>query len=216
MGSGIAPNLPLPRGWRSLLLRLSTRRLTWICPASAVRRCDRHALLRFRIIQSAGIPVTYVPARNTVFLASPLAGLKYWLAPAIFHGVNAVDYSGYPDCRPEFIAAFERVAKLGTRAGIEGKPSSHAGTAYEALQGRHHPPRHALGLRVEFSLYGIMLCGRFMGSDGRRRTCDSCRCGGRAFAMPVSRTPLSTAKMSCMVVFQRHFRYHAPPFASKY
>ena len=67
-----------------------------------------------------GIPVTYVPARNTVFLALALAWSEVLGAEDIYIGVNAVDYSGYPDCRPEFIAAFERVANLGTRAGVEG------------------------------------------------------------------------------------------------
>ncbi len=68
-----------------------------------------------------GIPVTYVPARNTVFLALALAYAEAVAAADIFLGVNAIDYSGYPDCRPEFIAAFERVANLGTKAAVEGK-----------------------------------------------------------------------------------------------
>lgn len=67
-----------------------------------------------------GIPSTYVPARNTVFLAYALAWAEVLGAHDIFIGVNALDYSGYPDCRPEFIAAFERVANAGTRAGVEG------------------------------------------------------------------------------------------------
>lgn len=67
-----------------------------------------------------GIPVTYVPARNTVFLACALAHAEVLGARDIFIGVNAVDYSGYPDCRPEFVAAFERVANLATKAGVEG------------------------------------------------------------------------------------------------
>ena len=71
---------------------------------------------------SAGIPVTYVPARNTVFLALALGWAEVIGARDIFIGVNAVDYSGYPDCRPEFIEAFERLANLATRAGIEGNP----------------------------------------------------------------------------------------------
>ncbi len=70
----------------------------------------------------AGIPVTYVPARNTIFLSYALAWADVSGARDLFIGVNAVDYSGYPDCRPEFIAAFERVANLGTRAGAEGSP----------------------------------------------------------------------------------------------
>jgi 7-cyano-7-deazaguanine synthase len=68
-----------------------------------------------------GIPITYVPARNTVFLAYALAWAEVMGASDIFLGVNAIDYSGYPDCRPEFIEAFENLAKLGTKAGVEGK-----------------------------------------------------------------------------------------------
>ena len=68
-----------------------------------------------------GIPVTYVPARNTIFLAYALAWAEVIPANDIFIGVNAIDYSGYPDCRPEFIEAFKKVADLGTKAGIEGR-----------------------------------------------------------------------------------------------
>jgi 7-cyano-7-deazaguanine synthase len=68
----------------------------------------------------AGIPVTYVPARNTIFLSLALGWAEVLGAWDLFIGVNAVDYSGYPDCRPEFIAAFERLARLATRAGVEG------------------------------------------------------------------------------------------------
>ncbi len=70
---------------------------------------------------STGIPVTYVPARNTIFLAFALAYAEVSKAFDIFIGVNAIDYSGYPDCRPEFIEAFERMANLATRAGVEGR-----------------------------------------------------------------------------------------------
>ena len=70
---------------------------------------------------TAGIPVTYVPARNTVFLALALGWAEVLHAGDIFIGVNAVDYSGYPDCRPEYIAAFQTLANLATRAGIEGQ-----------------------------------------------------------------------------------------------
>jgi len=69
---------------------------------------------------SAGIPITYVPARNTIFLAYALGWGEVLGARDIFVGVNAVDYSGYPDCRPEFIAAFEHMANLATKAGVEG------------------------------------------------------------------------------------------------
>lgn len=68
-----------------------------------------------------GIPVTYVPARNTVFLSIALGWAEVLKAQAIFVGVNAVDYSGYPDCRPEFINAFEQLANLATKAGVEGQ-----------------------------------------------------------------------------------------------
>lgn len=71
---------------------------------------------------SVGIPATYVPARNTVLLALALAWAEVITARDIFIGVNAVDYSGYPDCRPEFVAAFEQAANLGTRAAAEGRP----------------------------------------------------------------------------------------------
>jgi len=73
---------------------------------------------------SEGIPVTYVPARNTVFLSLALAWAEVLGAQAIFIGVNAVDYSGYPDCRPEYIDAFQAMAALATKAGVEGKPIS--------------------------------------------------------------------------------------------
>ena len=71
--------------------------------------------------ETEGIPITYVPARNTVFLAIALGWAEVIDASDIFIGVNAVDYSGYPDCRPEFIAAFEAMANLATKAGVEGR-----------------------------------------------------------------------------------------------
>jgi len=72
-----------------------------------------------------GIPITYVPARNTIFLAFALAWAEVLECSDIFIGVNALDYSGYPDCRPEFIEAFERVANLATKAGVEGRTAIH-------------------------------------------------------------------------------------------
>jgi 7-cyano-7-deazaguanine synthase len=72
-------------------------------------------------VRTEGIPVTYVPARNTVFLSIALAWAEVLEAADIFIGVNAIDYSGYPDCRAEFIEAFERMASLATKAGVEGR-----------------------------------------------------------------------------------------------
>jgi len=73
-------------------------------------------------MSDGSIPVTYVPARNTIFLSYALAYAEVIEARDVFIGVNAVDYSGYPDCRPQYIAAFERMARLATRAGVEGAP----------------------------------------------------------------------------------------------
>ena len=80
-----------------------------------------------------GIPITYVPARNTIFLAFALAWAEVLGSSDIFLGVNALDYSGYPDCRPEFIAAFERMANLATKAGVEGHQHLHIHTPLIAL-----------------------------------------------------------------------------------
>lgn len=74
--------------------------------------------------ESEGIPITYVPARNTVFLSYALGWAEVLEADCIFIGVNALDYSGYPDCRPDFIAAFQSMANLATRRGVEGQPLS--------------------------------------------------------------------------------------------
>ncbi len=76
---------------------------------------------RDEAVMNAGIPVTYVPARNTIFLSFALAWAEILESSDIFIGVNALDYSGYPDCRPEFIEAFERMANLATKSGVEGR-----------------------------------------------------------------------------------------------
>ena len=82
---------------------------------------------------SHGIPITYVPARNTIFLSFALAWAEVLGSSDIFIGVNALDYSGYPDCRPEFIAAFEKMANLATRAGVEGRQALAVHTPLIAL-----------------------------------------------------------------------------------
>jgi 7-cyano-7-deazaguanine synthase len=97
------------------------------------------------------IPVTYVPARNTIFLALALAWAETLGAEDIFIGVNALDSSGYPDCRPEFIDAFERTANLGTKAGVEGKRAFTIHTPLIALS-KAGIVRLAVELGVDFSL----------------------------------------------------------------
>ncbi|MGR8934913.1 MAG: 7-cyano-7-deazaguanine synthase QueC [Gammaproteobacteria bacterium] len=126
----------------------------------------------------AGIPVTYVPARNTIFLAFALGWAEVLGARDIFIGVNAVDYSGYPDCRPEYIAAFQRLAKLATKAGVEGEHFSI------------HTPL------IELSKADIIRLGTSLGvdytqtvscyaadSEGRAcGKCDACRLRAAGFA----------------------------------
>lgn len=125
----------------------------------------------------AGIPVTYVPARNTIFLSLALGWAEAAAARDIYVGVNALDYSGYPDCRPEFIAGFEALADLATKAGVEGSPfriraplqtMSKADIVREGT-------RLGLDLGVSWSCYdpapGGVHCG----------LCDSCRLRHRGF-----------------------------------
>lgn len=98
-----------------------------------------------------GIPVTYVPARNTVFLSLALAWAEVQQAADIFLGVNAIDYSGYPDCRPEFIEAFEKLANLATKAGVEGTLRTRIHTPLIHLS-KAEIVKLAAELSVDFSL----------------------------------------------------------------
>jgi 7-cyano-7-deazaguanine synthase len=127
---------------------------------------------------SAGIPVTYVPARNTVFLAVALGWAEVLGAGDIFLGVNAVDYSGYPDCRPAFVTAFERLANLATKAGVEGNPFRIRAPLIRLSKSEIIHKGHALG--VDFSLtvscYQADDLGRACG------VCDSCRLRAQGFA----------------------------------
>ncbi len=118
-----------------------------------------------------GIPVTYVPARNTIFLSYALAWAEALGAADIFLGVNALDYSGYPDCRPEYIAAFERVANLGTRAGVEGDHPFRIHTPLIQLSKREIIAR-GLELGVDFSL--TRSCYDPAPDGGACGGCDSC------------------------------------------
>lgn len=126
----------------------------------------------------SGIPVTYVPARNTVMLALALAWVEVLGSRDIFLGVNAVDYSGYPDCRPEFIAAFEAMANLATKAGVEGA-GCHVRTPLIALS-KSQIIRRGSELGVDFAL--TVSCYQ-ADSDGRAcGVCDSCRLRRAGFA----------------------------------
>jgi len=120
---------------------------------------------------SEGIPITYVPARNTVFLALALAHAEVVAADAIFTGANAVDYSGYPDCRPEFIAAFERLANLATKRAVEGHPISIEAPIVRMTKADIVRRGHELGVdyALTVSCYEADAEGRACG------TCDACR-----------------------------------------
>jgi 7-cyano-7-deazaguanine synthase len=120
---------------------------------------------------AAGIPITYVPARNTIFLALALAHAEVTGSDAIFTGANAVDYSGYPDCRPEFMAAFEKLANLATRRAVEGEPirieSPIIGMAKDEIVRRGN----ALG--VDFAL--TVSCYNADAAGRACAHCDACR-----------------------------------------
>jgi 7-cyano-7-deazaguanine synthase len=126
-----------------------------------------------------GIPVTYVPARNTVFLSFALAWAETLGSSDVFIGVNALDYSGYPDCRPEYIAAFEQMANLATKAGVEGRQHLRVHAPLISLT-KAQIIQRGLELGVDYSLthscYDPDIQGRPCG------TCDSCLLRARGFA----------------------------------
>lgn len=127
---------------------------------------------------TTGIPVTYVPARNTIFLSLALAWAEAIGAVDIFAGMNAVDYSGYPDCRPEYIAAFQRMARLATKSGVEGgeitihTPIIHMSKADIVREGTR--------LNVDFSM--TVSCYQADGEGRACGVCDSCRLRKEGFA----------------------------------
>lgn len=129
--------------------------------------------------REAGIPVTYVPARNTIFLSFALAWAETLSAADILIGVNALDYSGYPDCRPEYIAAFETMANLATKAGVEGQAKTRILTPLIALT-KAEIIRTGLALGVDYAMTTSCYdpapdgaaCGR----------CDACHLRDRGFA----------------------------------
>ena len=126
-----------------------------------------------------GIPVTYVPARNTIFLSFALAWAEVLGAADVYIGVNALDYSGYPDCRPEYIAAFEALANLATKAGVEGRQRLTVHAPLLALT-KADIIRRGLALGVD---YGLTSSCYDPGPDGRPcGACDSCRLRAKGFA----------------------------------
>jgi 7-cyano-7-deazaguanine synthase len=127
---------------------------------------------------SPGIPVTYVPARNTLLLALALGWAEVIGAQNIFIGVNAVDYSGYPDCRPEFIAAFQSLARLATRAGVQG-----AGLRIQApllAMSKAQIIRAGMALGVDYSQ--TVSCYQADAESAACGRCDSCRLRREGFA----------------------------------
>jgi 7-cyano-7-deazaguanine synthase len=126
-----------------------------------------------------GIPVTYVPARNTIFLSFALAWAEVLGAQDIYLGVNALDYSGYPDCRPEYIAAYEAMARLATKAGVEGRQRLTVHAPLIALS-KAEIIEKGLALGVD---YGLTSSCYDPGPDGRPcGGCDSCQLRAKGFA----------------------------------
>jgi 7-cyano-7-deazaguanine synthase len=120
---------------------------------------------------TSGIPLTYVPARNTIMLSLALAWAEVLQAQDIFIGVNAVDYSGYPDCRPEFVEAFERMANLATKAAVEGKALTlHAPLLHLS---KAEIIRLGMQLRVDYAM--TVSCYQADESGRACGRCDSCR-----------------------------------------
>ena len=131
-----------------------------------------------RPVDAVEIPSTYVPARNTVFLSLAMAWAEVVGATAIVIGVNALDYSGYPDCRPEYLRAFEQVAALATRAGVEGRPLRILAPLLQLTKAGII--RRGLALGVD---YGLTLSCYDPGPDGRPcGRCDSCQLRAKGFA----------------------------------
>jgi 7-cyano-7-deazaguanine synthase len=128
-------------------------------------------------MQSSGVPSTYVPARNTVLLSLALAWAETLSASRIVIGVNAIDYSGYPDCRPEFVAAFEYLATLATRAGLEG----HAPRVWAPLQQLSKAAIIRAGVELGVD-YGLTHSCYHPGPGGKPcGRCDSCRIRAQGF-----------------------------------
>tara|TARA_B110000444_G_C18702856_1_gene529822 strand:+ start:116 stop:793 length:678 start_codon:yes stop_codon:yes gene_type:complete len=128
-------------------------------------------------IETEGIPVTYVPARNTIFLSIGLGWAEVLDADNIFIGVNAVDYSGYPDCRPEFISAFEKMANIATKAGTEGRKISIQTPLIDLS--KREIIQQGLELGVDYSI--TVSCYQSSDEGKACGKCDSCRLRKQGF-----------------------------------
>ena len=139
-----------------------------------------------RALDATDIPTTYVPARNTIFLSLALGWAEVAQAQVIVLGVNALDYSGYPDCRPEYLAAFERLAALATKAGVEGRPLQVLAPLLRLSKAEIIREGLRLGLRYELthSCYDPAPSGQPCGA------CDSCRLRARGFQQAGIADPL--------------------------
>jgi 7-cyano-7-deazaguanine synthase len=140
---------------------------------------------------SAGIPITYVPARNTIFLSFALAFAEVLQSEDIFLGVNALDYSGYPDCRPEYIAAYQHMANLATRAGVEGQQKLTIHTPLIHLT-KAQIIQHGLALGVDFGLTSSCYDPSPEGKPCGR--CDSCQLRLKGFVEAGAEDPLQYTK----------------------
>ena len=136
---------------------------------------------------SHGIPITYVPARNTIFLSFALAWAETLEANDVFIGVNALDYSGYPDCRPEYIAAYERMANLATKAGVEGTQNLRIHTQLIQLT-KAQIIQRGIELGVDYGLTSSCYDPSSTGSPCRK--CDSCLLREKGFVEAGVRDPL--------------------------
>ena len=158
-----------------------TRQLELDVPLSAIggsALVGEGEIPKDRPLDASGIPSTYVPGRNTVFLSLAMAWAEVVGAEAIAIGVNALDYSGYPDCRPEYLDAFERVAALATKAGVEGRSLRILAPLLRLTKAEII--RRGLGLGVD---YGLTLSCYDPRPDGRPcGHCDSCQLRARGFS----------------------------------
>ena len=135
--------------------------------------------------ENLGIPVTYVPARNTVFLSYALAWAEVVEAEAIFIGVNALDYSGYPDCRPEYIDAFQSLVNLATKAGVEGKSIVLRTPLIDLTKGEII----GVGLKLGVDYAATVSCYQADAEGRACGLCDSCRLRTKGFVDAQSQDP---------------------------